>query len=246
NRCKNVFLATMSHELRTPLNAIIGYSEMVREELARLGQPALAEDTSRIRSAGIHLLQLIHDILDYTNIESGAIEIEREEVALGALLNEAASAIEPLAAANGNRIEIHSTELRIHTDPMRLRQCLTNLLTNAAKFTSDGAITVLAEEIGGTVAIRVRDTGMGIPSAKLPILFQPFVQVDDSPARLRGGAGLGLAICRRLCRLMGGDVTVESRLGEGSTFTLLLPVMMGSHDSLPVDTGSCRLGSGCP
>jgi signal transduction histidine kinase len=223
DRCKSVFLATMSHELRTPLNAIIGYSEMMREELLRLGQGELADDASRIRCAGSHLLEMIHDILDYTNIESGAVQVTLETVNVMPLLSEVASAISPAAGEGGNSVQVLPCSLRMRTDPERLRQCLIHLLTNAAKFTREGVISLSATAEAGNVCIHVRDTGIGIPAGKMALLFQPFVQLDNSPSRRHGGTGLGLAISRKLCRLMGGDLGVASRAGGGSTFTITMP-----------------------
>lgn len=228
DRCKSVFLAAMSHELHTPLNAIIGYSEMLEEELRDLERPEVTRDLFRIRTAGSHLLALITDILDLSKIDAGRLALHIEPVPVRQALAEAAGLVLPLIERQNNTLTTDCPDaLCVYADPMRLRQCLYNLLDNAAKFTSAGRLRLHARSQGPAVVIDVSDTGIGIAPEMLPRLFEPFVQAESSEVRTQSGTGLGLAICRRLARLMGGDVTVESCLGAGSTFSLRLPSNAG-------------------
>ncbi|MBN8606415.1 MAG: hypothetical protein J0L81_05800 [Caulobacterales bacterium] len=228
NRAKSMFLANMSHELRTPLNAVIGYSEIVQEDLESGDTERSAADLGRIRNAATHLLAMITEVLDFSRIEAGKIELQPSEFDLPALMAAAADDVRLVAGKNNTRLSVNvaPTVSRIHADQTRVRQCVLNLMSNAAKFTRDGDIWVdvrpcrISGEPG--VAINVRDTGKGIAPDDLKRLFQPFVQVDNTTTRNHDGAGLGLVITRRLARAMGGDVLAESELGEGSTFTLYL------------------------
>jgi signal transduction histidine kinase len=229
SRAKSDFLANMSHELRTPLNAIIGYSEILLEEAAELGQPALRSDLEKICGAGRHLLGLINDILDLSKIEAGRMEIFPETFMVPGMLAEVQATIEPLVAKNGNRLVVEAAadlgEMR--SDQTKVRQNLFNLLSNAAKFTRSGTITLGARRLpaadGDHIEFRVADTGIGMTDEQLRKLFQAFSQADASTARRYGGTGLGLAITRHFCRMLDGEVSVESRPGEGSVFTLVLP-----------------------
>ncbi len=228
NKAKSVFLANMSHELRTPLNAVIGYAEIVAEDVATGDIGQSAADLGRIRNSAMHLLKLINEILDLSRIEAGKVEFHMAEVELAPLLREAVDTVAPVAAKNGTRCGLMLDEsiVNVRADETRLRQCVLNLLSNAAKFTLNGTVAVHARPcmIGSDpgVAISVRDTGPGIASDDLMRLFQPFVQGDTSKTRAHDGAGLGLAITRRLARAMGGDVAAYSKLGEGSVFTLFV------------------------
>jgi signal transduction histidine kinase len=234
NKAKSVFLANMSHELRTPLNAVIGYAEIVEEDLASGDIGQSAADLSRIRGSAMHLLKLINEILDLSRIESGKLDLQIRDVELGPLLREAMDAVMPTVAKNGTRCGLILDESVVHVraDETRLRQCVLNLLSNAAKFTMNGAITLQARActLGAAagVAISVRDTGPGIGREDLQRLFQPFVQADNSTTRAHDGAGLGLAITRRLARAMGGDVAAQSKIGEGSVFTLYVPAALAA------------------
>ncbi len=227
NQAKSAFLANMSHELRTPLNAVIGYSEMIEEELAATGgSPTTLADVGKIRGAGKHLLGLINDLLDLSKIEAGKVELNFDRVDVLQLVDQVCSTAQPLVAANRNRLTVHSAADVgvIETDLTRLRQVLFNLVANAAKFTRDGEVCLgvrrEAEEGGGErIVFDVADTGIGMSEAQVAKLFQPFVQADSATTRKFGGTGLGLAISRRLCRLMGGDVTVTSEPGKGSCFS---------------------------
>ncbi|GAB4121905.1 MAG: hypothetical protein Fur005_13360 [Roseiflexaceae bacterium] len=226
NKAKSTFLANMSHELRTPLNAIIGYSEMLSEEVAEAGVGELVPDLEKIRSAGRHLLGLISDILDLSKIEAGKMELHIEPFDLSALMDETVATIEPLLRTNANTLVINRpTALGTMTaDQTKLRQSLFNLLSNATKFTRSGQITLsVAEHEPGMIEFAVRDTGIGMTAEQLGRLFKPFSQAESSTARTYGGTGLGLAITQRFCRMMGGDVTVTSTPGVGSTFTIMLP-----------------------
>jgi signal transduction histidine kinase len=224
---KSQFLANMSHELRTPLNAIIGVSEMLREDAEALKQDT--EPLDRVLGAGRHLLALINDILDLSKIEAGRMELQIETFPLAPLIADVVKTIEPLAAKNANQVatKCDGTIGRMHADQMRLRQALLNLMSNANKFTERGTITVDArqgQENGRDfVAIAVADTGIGMTPEQMGKLFQEFSQADASTTRKYGGTGLGLAISKRFCQMMGGDITVESEPGKGSTFIIRLP-----------------------
>jgi signal transduction histidine kinase/DNA-binding response OmpR family regulator len=225
NRAKSVFLANMSHELRTPLNAIIGYSEMLREQAQEQGIADFAEDLNKIQDAGRHLLSLISDILDLSKIEAGKLELYLEDVPLPALIDEVRTIVGPLAAKHSNRLHIEcpSDIGALHTDRTKLKQCLLNLLSNATKFTSNGAISLELKRQGPAMSFVIRDTGVGMTPDQLSKLFQSFVQADASTTKRYGGTGLGLAITKRFCQALGGDVSVESEPGKGSTFTIVLP-----------------------
>ncbi|MGZ8268012.1 MAG: sensor histidine kinase, partial [Burkholderiales bacterium] len=229
NRHKSEFLASMSHELRTPLNAIIGITQVLQVEGRLAKRDELSEPLQRILGAGRHLLTLINDILDLSKIEAGRMDLQLETVALAPLLEEFRSTMEPLAAKNGNMLTLSCAPdvVNVYADPVRLRQALLNVGSNANKFTDKGNVTLTIDheeaDARRWVRFRVSDTGIGMTPAQVSRLFQDFVQADTSTARKYGGTGLGLAITRRLCQIMGGDITVESESGIGSTFTIRLP-----------------------
>jgi signal transduction histidine kinase len=224
---KSQFLANMSHELRTPLNAIIGVTEMLREDAEALKQDT--EPLDRVLGAGRHLLALINDILDLSKIEAGRMELQIETFTLATLIADVVKTIEPLAAKNANKVTVDcdGTVGTLHADQMRLRQALLNLMSNANKFTERGTISIDAwqgQENGRQwVTIAVADTGIGMAPEQMGKLFQEFSQADASTTRKYGGTGLGLAISKRFCRMMGGDITVKSEPGRGSTFTIRVP-----------------------
>ena len=224
---KSQFLANMSHELRTPLNAIIGVTEMLREDAEALKQDL--EPLDRVLGAGRHLLALINDILDLSKIEAGRMELHLEFFALGPLIDGVIKTIEPLAAKNGNQVAVHCDAAigTMHADQMRLRQALLNLMSNANKFTDRGTIRIEAsqrEQNGRDwITLAVTDNGIGMTAEQMGKLFQEFAQASSSTASKYGGTGLGLVISRRFCQMMGGDITVESEPGRGSTFTIRLP-----------------------
>ncbi len=222
NRIKGVFLANMSHELRTPLNAIIGYTEILLEEDA---SPDARDDVQRILVSARHLLGLINNILDISKIESGKTELFREVFHVADLVADVAGTARGLMPPNDNTLLVTCDPDVgvIDSDLTKLRQVLLNLLSNAAKFTRRGAITLAARRDEDWVEFAVSDTGIGIPAAALGRLFKPFVQADSSTTRRFGGTGLGLAICAEYCRLLGGSIHVDSTPGRGSTFTVRLP-----------------------
>jgi signal transduction histidine kinase len=225
---KSQFLASMSHELRTPLNAIIGYSEILREGAESETRSEDVADLDRVHGAAKHLLQLITEILNFSKIEAGRESLHLEVVDASARAREATDMIRPAMTANQNTFVVEIAELgMVQTDAFKLTQCLLNLLSNAAKFTRGGVVTLRAHRVlapaGEILEFRIADTGIGIETEKLGALFEPFVQADASTTRRFGGTGLGLAITRRLARLLGGDVTVESHVGKGSEFSLHIP-----------------------
>jgi PAS domain S-box-containing protein len=229
SRAKSQFLANMSHELRTPLNAIIGYSEMLQEEALVVEDPGMILDLRKIHAAGKHLLILINDILDLSKIEAGKMELTFEQCDLYPMIQDVATTILPVISKNGNRFGVQCPEDigSIRVDITRLRQVLFNLLSNSGKFTENGTISleVARDLVDGNekVLFRVTDTGIGIPQEQMKKLFQPFVQADSTTTRRYGGTGLGLVVSLRFCQMMGGDITVESEAGRGSTFTVQLP-----------------------
>ncbi|MBC7770520.1 MAG: response regulator [Phycisphaerales bacterium] len=229
NLAKSQFLANMSHELRTPLNAIIGYAEMLQEDVADADDKTTVQDLNRILTAAKHLLSLINEILDLSKIEAGRMEASPAPFEPHEMLDDLIETVRPMAEQNGNAIALMGAapDGMANTDAMKVRQCVLNLLSNACKFTRDGKIDVGFErrEHAGVeqIFITVRDTGIGMSSESLARLFQPFVQADPSITQQYGGTGLGLTITRRLAQLLGGDVLVESKLGQGSVFTLHLP-----------------------
>jgi ammonium transporter len=229
NRAKSVFLANMSHELRTPLNAIIGYSEMLQEDAEDMGYDDFVPDLDKIRSAGGHLLSLINSVLDLSKIEAGKMELYLEPFDLGDTLQTIALTVQQLVHKNSNDfvLDIPDDIGSMTADLTKVRQVLFNLLSNAAKFTENGQITLAAHRTphadGDWVTFIVSDTGIGMTPDQMKEVFQEFTQADVSTTRKYGGTGLGLAICYRFCQMMGGDLTVESTYGEGSVFTATLP-----------------------
>ncbi len=226
-RQKSHFLASMSHELRTPLNAIIGYSEMLEGEAAELGKPSFAQDLQKIHVSGRHLLGLIDDVLDLSKIEAGRMQMFAERLDVTALVAGIVAVAEPLMKKNNNRLVVEANGAlgTLNTDVTKVRQVLLNLLSNSAKFTERGTITLaaLADPDGTSVAFSVRDTGIGMTPEQLGRLFQEFSQAEAGTYRNYGGTGLGLAVSRKLAHILGGDVLVESTPGVGSTFTFTVP-----------------------
>ncbi len=226
---KSAFVANMSHELRTPLNAIIGYAGLLKDEAEDDGRISQLTDLRRIETAAHHLLGLVNDVLDFSKIEAGKMALHPEAVDVAALVREVASTCESAAARNANRLTL---DLRLgggafHTDALRTRQVLLNLVGNACKFTANGEVTVRArqDEADGRawLVVEVSDTGIGMTPAQMEHLFDEFVQADVTTTRRFGGTGLGLAISQRFCRLMGGTLTAHSVEGRGSTFRVRLP-----------------------
>jgi signal transduction histidine kinase len=229
NTAKSAFLANMSHELRTPLNAILGYSEMMKEEAEDRGTAEGCEDLDKIISASHHLLALITDVLDLSKIEAGQMELHIEAIDADALVSSVVSTSELLAQARGNQIIASGLQQlgTLRSDRTKLQQVLLNLVGNACKFTSRGEVHIDCRREPGEgsdwLVVDVSDTGVGISPEQLGRLFRDFTQADPSTTRRFGGTGLGLAISQRLCRLMGGTITVRSEVGRGSTFTVRVP-----------------------
>jgi signal transduction histidine kinase/CheY-like chemotaxis protein len=240
NRTKSLFLANMSHELRTPLNAILGFSEMLQEEAVERELQDFSTDLQKISTAGKHLLGLINDILDLSKIEAGKMELHLEIFDIPSLIEEVASTIEMQVEKNGNKLEIVCAPDMgfMRADLSKVRQGLFNLVSNAAKFTHGGQIKVEAErqimDGIGWILFRVSDTGIGLSSEQIVRLFQSFTQADASTTRKFGGTGLGLALTRRFCQMMNGDVSVHSVLGKGSVFTIKLPATISETAGAPV------------
>lgn len=231
SRAKSEFIATMSHELRTPLNAIIGYGELIGEQVSSgdENEKDIRADSGRIVRSAQHLLGLINNILDHARLDAGAWKVVSTPIATSQILSEVDDIVRPLALTRGNTLSFtaEAGAAWVLGDPARLRQCLLNLVGNALKFTSKGAVTVSAraaiENGEHCVVFEVADTGIGIDQEAQARLFAPFVQADSSIARLYGGSGLGLSIARKAARAMGGDITLSSTPGEGSVFTLRMP-----------------------
>jgi signal transduction histidine kinase len=237
---KSQFLANMSHELRTPLNAIIGVSEMLREDAEAAKQDI--EPLDRVLGAGRHLLALINDILDLSKIEAGRMELHLETFSLVPVIKDVAKTIEPMATKNDNRLVIDCPASlgTIHADQTRFRQSLLNLASNANKFTEKGTITIAAQpqrpDGRDWIMIAVTDTGIGMTEEQIGRLFHEFSQADASTTRKYGGTGLGLAISKRFCQMMGGDITVKSEVGRGSTFTIRLPrIVEAAKEAVPAN-----------
>ncbi len=241
NQAKSQFLANMSHELRTPMNAIIGYSEMLMEEAEDMGQDDFIPDLKKIHGAGKHLLNLINDILDLSKVEAGRMELYLETFGIKNLINETVATIHPLIENNSNTFELNLADDldEMHADLTKVRQSLFNLLSNASKFTNHGTIsldvTSYLAEGKKMVSFKVTDTGIGMNPEQIGKLFQAFTQADASTTRKYGGTGLGLAITKKFCQLMGGDVSVASETGIGSSFTLFLPLQVADSNQQEFD-----------
>jgi signal transduction histidine kinase len=258
NLAKSQFLANMSHELRTPMNAIIGYSEMLQEEAEESGQVELVPDLQKIHTAGKHLLGLINDILDLSKVEAGKMELYLETFDLSTTVQEVVDTIQPLVEKHNNKLILQCADQlgTMHADLTKVRQNLFNLLSNAAKFTESGTITLTVEKdergrkkdekdassfiphlsslsASSFILFQVSDTGIGMTPEQIACVFQAFTQADASTTRKYGGTGLGLAITKHFCQMMGGDIQVESELGVGSTFTMWLPTVV-SHAEVQV------------
>jgi PAS domain S-box-containing protein len=226
NKAKTEFLAVMSHELRTPLNAIGGYAELLEMGLRGPVTPAQLEDLRKIRRSQRHLLGLINDIMNFARIETGHVSLSFDNVSVNETLAVLDALTEPQVAAKGIQYEHGRCDpaLTVWADKEKTRQILINLVSNAIKFTAaGGSIRIDCEQVDGTVRFNVTDTGRGVPKDKLEAIFEPFIQVNRQFTREQEGVGLGLSISRDLARMMNGDLTAESKEGEGSTFTLTLP-----------------------
>ncbi len=229
NRAKSGFLAAMSHELRTPLNAIAGYAQLMLLGVHSPVTDAQCEALGRIERSEQHLLSLINDVLNFAKLEAGRVEYDIREVPLGEVVDDIASMVEPQVLAKGLSYDVDfQRELILRADPEKVRQILLNLLSNAVKFTPAGGRISIGATVSGddSVLIIVTDTRIGIPDEKKQRVFEPFVQVHRQLTPTTEGTGLGLAISRDLSSSMGGELTVESEVGQGSTFTLRLPLAL--------------------
>jgi len=237
NKAKSQFLANMSHELRTPLNAIIGYSEMLEEDSEEMGLDTFVPDLQRIRGAGHHLLKLIDGVLDLSKIEAGKMELYIEEFNVKDVISDVMTTLQPAAEKGNNKLVVNyetSPEV-IHSDVTKIRQLLFNVVGNALKFTEDGvvAINIKKNATPPGIELVISDTGIGMTGKQVAKLFAPFTQADVSTTRKYGGTGLGLTISKHFCEMLGGGIEVVSRLGVGTTFTIILPD--NSAKKTPVD-----------
>jgi len=226
---KSRFLATMSHELRTPLNAVIGYSQLLQETCQDGDAEAVIRDLRRIEKAGEMLLQMVNQVLDFSKAEANEMLLHPETFSIDEVLHGIVDTVRPMAGRNGNRLvtQVGLDDGLVHTDLTRFRQSLLNLVANACKFTHNGEVSVAVRrerrDPVDWLVVNVRDTGIGIAPEQQEKLFQAFTQADSSTTRKYGGTGLGLAISRKMCRLMGGDISVESEVGKGSNFEMRFP-----------------------
>ncbi|WP_353572288.1 hybrid sensor histidine kinase/response regulator [Candidatus Albibeggiatoa sp. nov. BB20] len=226
SKAKDTFLANMSHELRTPLNAIIGYGEIIHEDAFELGFRDILLDLDNIQLAAKQLLDLINDVLDLAKIEAEKMELQIEEIEICELIKNVVILIQPIIKKNNNELFVACPEGLgiIQTDRKRIQQILLNLLGNAAKFTNDGHVHLIARREDDKLFFDVKDTGIGIEQEKIETIFLPFLQGDNSRTRKYGGTGLGLALCQRICQILGGQILVSSEIGKGSQFTIELKV----------------------
>ncbi|MGI8402053.1 MAG: CHASE3 domain-containing protein [Gemmatimonadaceae bacterium] len=224
---KSAFLATMSHELRTPLNAIIGYQSLLAEGIeGKLNEGQVAQ-LNRIRAGADHLLGLIDEVLTFSRVEAGKEIVQREEADLSSIVKAAITMVTPLADSKGLRLRAEGDDASLYTDTGKVRQILLNLLSNAVKFTDGGEVVTRSSVDGRNVRVSIIDKGIGIDPENLEKIFDPFWQVEQRSTRKVGGTGLGLSVSRSLAGLIGGEISVESKYGEGSTFTLTLPIRQG-------------------
>lgn len=248
---KSEFLAKMSHELRTPLNAVIGYSQMLLEEAIDEGDTENVADLERIHLAGQNLLKLVNNVLDLSKIEAGHMDVFFEEFSFPSLIDATAHKLQSFAQSRGNQliVEIDKSVRVAFGDTIKVQTCLTNIIENAIKYTEDGVIHIACtlSTNGKRIIVQVTDTGIGIDAKDLPSLFEQFAVVDDQTSTKYGGTGVGLALTRKLCLMMGGDITVRTELGKGSCFTLYFltdarPVETSGEFNAP-DTEPFQIGS---
>ncbi len=239
SRAWSVLLCSMSHDLRTPLNTIIGYGEVLQDDAMERGLRDMARDLQRIRAAGVRLLELVGEVVDLSRIEAGQTELQEESFELSELVVELAAEASPLMEMNANRFEVRcSAEAgSLHTDRGKLKQCLLHLLSNAARLTHNGVVTLTVERVGtpagDRITAQVSDTGIGMSSEQAQQALDPLAHSEANASRRQGGAGLGLAIARRLCQMLGGDITYQTGIDQGTTFTLLCPAAPDAVEVLP-------------
>ncbi len=216
--------AWLAHELRTPLNCVLGYSELLCEQLGAHGRSSLLADAERVRDLALHQLALLDDVLDLARLEHGSVPFRTEPVDGTRILGDVAAAALPLVQRGGNRLYLAvDSEVWLLADETRLRQVLLNLVGNAAKFTREGLVALGSTAHNGSVSLHVRDSGCGMSPAEIERVFRPFQQANATVATAYGGSGLGLAISKELCERMGGSISLQSAVGEGTTFTVTLP-----------------------
>jgi len=244
NGAKSDFLAVMSHELRTPLSAIMGYQELLADGISGPITEQQSQQLGRIKASARHLLSLIDEILTFTRIDAGREEVSLEPASLTTILEPAAELVEPLARARGLHIEVMlpRNDVVVETDPVKVRQMIVNLLSNAVKFTDSGRIILSGDQKGDQLIISVADTGIGMSAEHFERIFEPFWQVEQKATRRAGGTGLGLTVTRRLALLLGGDVTVKSEPGVGTTFTICLPVRPSESSPMIARAASLHAG----
>jgi signal transduction histidine kinase len=231
NKAKSTFLANMSHELRTPLNAIIGYSEILHEDMK---EKLYVEDLSKIIKAGKHLLNIINNLLDLSKIEAGKTELFIEEINIPSLVQEAINTVKPAMDKNENKLVTHYPQEKIFmiSDITKLMQILVNLLSNAAKFAENSTIFfTVSVDANDMIVFEVKDSGIGMTPQQMQSIFNVFAQADQSIQQRFGGSGLGLVISRHYCNMLGGDISVQSTVGKGSTFTMQLPRIFKNNKS---------------
>ncbi len=216
--------AWLAHELRTPLNCVLGYAELLCEQLGAPGRASLLADAERVRDLALHQIALLDDVLDLARLEHGSVPIRTEPVDGTRVLGDVAAAALPLVQKGGNRLYLAvDSEVWLLADETRLRQVLLNLVGNAAKFTREGLVALGSSAHNGTVSLHVRDSGCGMSPAEMERVFRPFQQANSTVTTAYGGSGLGLAISKELCERMGGSISLQSAVGEGTTFTVTLP-----------------------
>mgnify|MGYP001350873983 FL=1 len=226
SEAKSDFLAKISHELRTPLNAIIGYSEMLMEDASDDGLDAFVEDLDKIHSSGTHLLTLINDLLDISKIEAGKMELHLEDFKLKDMISLIEATTKPLLDKNSNKfvVKIDESIETMKNDETKLKQVLLNMISNSSKFTKEGKVSlIISEEAKNRIKFEISDTGIGMTENQLENVFEEFTQAETSTSKDYGGTGLGLPICKKLTELMGGKIEVQSKIGEGTTFSITVP-----------------------
>ncbi|MFL5528803.1 MAG: sensor histidine kinase, partial [Gemmatimonadaceae bacterium] len=244
NNSKTDFLAVMSHELRTPLTAIMGYEELLSDGITGPVTELQRQQLGRINASARHLLGLIDEILTFARVDIGRERVRWESLSINHTIGDAAALVEPMASAKDIKliIELLEEDQAIQTDGTKFRQMLVNLLSNGIKFTEKGEVRVRISVTNGFLEIRIADTGIGIPAENIEDVFEPFWQAEQTATRKTGGTGLGLSVTRKLARLLGGDVTVTSRMGMGTTFVLTLPLKAPAGESVRHHTPTTPTG----
>jgi len=243
NETKSQFLSFITHEMRSPLTSVLGFLDLVREDVGDQASSECLDSLTRIRSSGEFLLKLVNNLLDLAKVEAGRMPVVLEDFDPVTWVWDLAKDAEPLVTRNGNQLHLvtDSAPKTVRGDATKIKEVVLNLLSNAAKFTKDGRIELKVEEVGQAdvqyLQMQVKDTGIGMTAEQIRLVFEPYVQATASTGRRYGGTGLGLAICKKLCRLMSGDLSVESKVGQGTTFTVQLPVCAQVADPATAQAG---------